>query len=82
MSKYNVSREVAIQEGQNRIADAWKDMNKECLRPTQVPMPFLTRFINLSRFMDVVFKDNDNFTHSKGEMKSIIKALLVEPVEV
>jgi (-)-germacrene D synthase len=82
MSKYNVSREVAIQGGRNIIADAWKDMNEECLRPTQVPMPFLMPMINLSRYMDVVYKDKDNFTNSKGEMKSFIKALLVEPVEV
>jgi (-)-germacrene D synthase len=82
MSKYNVSREAAIQGAQNRMADAWKDMNEECLRPTEVPMPFLTRIINLSRFMDVVYKDEDKYTNSKGEMKSFIKALLVEPVEV
>jgi (-)-germacrene D synthase len=82
MKKYNVRREAAIEEGRKRIANAWKDLNEECLRPTQVPMPFLMRIINLSRVMDVVYKDKDSFTNSKGEMKSFIKALLVEPVEV
>jgi len=76
MRKYNISREVAIQEGRKIIVDAWKDMNKECLRPIQVPMPFLTRIINLSRFMDVVYKDGDSFTRPGGEMKTFIKALL------
>jgi len=82
MKQYNVSREAAIQEGRKRIADAWKDINKECLRPTEVPMPFLTRILNLLRFMDVVYKDKDNFTLPAGEMKTFIKALLVEPVQV
>jgi (-)-germacrene D synthase len=82
MSKYNVSREVAIQGGRNIIADAWKDMNEECLRPTEVPMPIMTILLNLSRFMDVVYKDKDNYTHPEGEMKKFIKALLVDPVPI
>ncbi|XP_045827317.1 probable terpene synthase 2 [Trifolium pratense] len=82
MKQYNISREAAIQEGRKRISDAWKDMNKECLRPYEVPMPFLTRILNLSRFMDVVYKDKDNFTHPEGEMKKFIKALLVDPVPI
>lgn len=82
MRKYNVSRKASIEEGRKRIVDAWKDMNKECFRPTEVPMPFLTRILNLSRFMDVFYKDKDNFTHPGGEMKTIIKLLLVDPVPV
>ncbi|KAK2378018.1 putative terpene synthase [Trifolium repens] len=46
MKKYNVSREAAIKEGRKRISDAWKDMNMECLRPTEVPMPFLKCILN------------------------------------
>jgi (-)-germacrene D synthase len=82
MKKYNVSREASIQEGRKRIANAWKDMNKECLRPTEIPMPFLTRILNLSRVIDVFYKDEDNYTNPEGEMKTFIKALLVDPVVV
>ncbi|KAL5101430.1 hypothetical protein RYX36_005757 [Vicia faba] len=82
MRKYNVSREGAVQEGRKRIVDAWKDINKESLMPTDVPRPFLTRIINLSRFMDVVYKDKDNFTNSEGEMKTFIKALLLDPMKI
>lgn len=77
MKKYNVSREGVIQEGRKKIVGAWKDMNKECLMPTQVPMSFLKRILNLSHFMNVVYKDKDNFTHPEGEMKTFIKQLLV-----
>ncbi|KAK2378029.1 putative terpene synthase [Trifolium repens] len=82
MKKYNVSREAAIEEGRKRIANAWKDLNEECLRPTEVPMPILTIILNLSRFMDVVYKDKDNFTHPEGEMKTFSKALLIDPVPI
>ncbi|GAU44412.1 hypothetical protein TSUD_246380 [Trifolium subterraneum] len=82
MKQYDISRQAAIQEGQKRIVDAWKDINEECLRPTEVSMPFLTRILNLSRFMDVVYKDKDNFTNTEGEMKTFIKALLVDPVPI
>jgi (-)-germacrene D synthase len=82
MKQYEISRQAAVQEGQRRIVDAWKDINEECLRPSEVPMPFLTRILNLSRFMDVVYKDEDNFTNTEGEMKTFIKALLVDPVPI
>ncbi|RHN65690.1 putative lyase [Medicago truncatula] len=82
MKQHNISREGAIQEGRKRIVDAWKDMNKECLMPTEIPIPFLTCILNLSRFMDVVYKDKDNFTHPEGEMKTFIKSLLVDPVPI
>ncbi|KAL5101211.1 hypothetical protein RYX36_005538 [Vicia faba] len=82
MRQYNVSREGAVQEGRKRIVDARKDINKESLMPTDVPRPFLTHIINLSRFMDVVYKDKDNFTHSEGEMKAFIKALLLDPMKI
>jgi len=82
MRQYDMSREDAIQEVRKRVVDAWKDMNEECLRPTEIPMPFLTCILNLSRFMDVIYKDEDNFTRPGGEMKAFIKALIVDPVPV
>ncbi|XP_061350296.1 probable terpene synthase 2 [Gastrolobium bilobum] len=82
MREYGESREAAIEDCRKRVTNAWKDINEECLRPTKVPMPFLTRVLNLSRFMDVIYKDEDNFTHAGGVMKTYIKALLVDPVPI
>ncbi|CAJ2640002.1 unnamed protein product [Trifolium pratense] len=82
MKQYGISREAAILECQKRSAIAWKDINEECLRPTKVPMPFLTRALNLSRFMDVIYKDEDGYTNSKGLMKTSIKAVLIDPVPI
>ncbi|RHN45959.1 putative lyase [Medicago truncatula] len=67
---------------QNRMTIVWKDINEECLRPTEVPMPFMTRVLNLSRFMDVIYKNKDNYTDSDGLMKTCIKEVLVDPVPI
>ncbi|XP_058758419.1 (-)-germacrene D synthase-like isoform X2 [Vicia villosa] len=82
MRQYNVSKEVAIQEARKRISNAWKDINKEFFRPTDIPMPFLKCILNALRFLDVIYKDRDIFTHPEGEMKILIKALLVDPVPI
>nr|QHU78617.1 bifunctional terpene synthase [Albizia julibrissin] len=80
MKEHGVSREEAIDELRKMLKSAWKDINEECLRPTQVPMPFLMILLNLSRFMDVIYKEADNYTHTGGIMKEIITLLFVDPV--
>ena len=45
------------------IENAWKDINKEFLRPTAVPKPLLNHVLNLSRAMDVFHKGEDGYTH-------------------
>ncbi|MED6120573.1 hypothetical protein PIB30_022090 [Stylosanthes scabra] len=82
MRECDTSKEKAIQELQKRVKDSWKDINEECLKPTKVPMQFLHRVLNISRFMDVMYKDEDCYTHAEGKMKKCIEALLVEPVPI
>ncbi len=82
MRQHNVSRVAATQEGRKRIIDGWSDMNDKCRRPTEVPMPFMTCILNLSRFVDVLYKDEDSITNPSGEMKTFVKALLVDSVQI
>ncbi|XP_004497487.1 probable terpene synthase 2 [Cicer arietinum] len=82
MRQYNTDREAAIQECQKGVENAWKDMNEDCLTQTKVPLPLLTSVLNLTRFIEVYYKDKDNYTHSEGLMKTHIKALLVDPVPI
>lgn len=77
-----MSREAGIQECQKGVAIAWKDINRDCLRPTEVPMDFLTRALNFSRFMDVFYTDKDNYTHAEGLMKTYIKDVMVDPIPI
>ncbi|MED6158283.1 hypothetical protein PIB30_031340 [Stylosanthes scabra] len=82
MKEYDVSREEAIKEAEKRVSDAWKDINEECLMPTKVPMLFLIRPLNMTRFIGVMYKNEDNYTHSKGLMKKYIQDLLIDPVPI
>ncbi|XP_024625748.2 (-)-germacrene D synthase [Medicago truncatula] len=82
MKQFDMSREAAIQECKNCMTIVWKDINEECLRPTKVPMPFMICVLNLSRFMDVIYKNKDNYTDSNGLMKTFIKEVLVDPVPI
>ncbi|QHO32318.1 putative sesquiterpene synthase [Arachis hypogaea] len=82
MRDYGVSKEEAIQELQKGVTDAWKDINEECLKPTEVPRQFLMNILNMSRFIDVMYKDEDCYTHAEGKMKKCIEALLVDPVPI
>ena len=82
MREYDVSREEAVEEARKRITNAWKDVNEECLKPTKVPMPFLMRALNMARYMDVMYKGEDSYTHAGGIMKKYIEAVLVDPVPI
>ncbi|XP_057727959.1 probable sesquiterpene synthase isoform X4 [Arachis stenosperma] len=82
MREYDISKEEAIQKLQKGVTDAWKDINEECLKPTKVPILFLTRVVNMARFIDVMYKDEDCYTHAEGKMKKCIEALLVDPVPI
>ncbi|KAE8125665.1 hypothetical protein FH972_020444 [Carpinus fangiana] len=74
------TEEEAINEFRKEVADAWKDINKEFLYPTAVPMPLLTRILNLARVMDVLYKDEDGYVHAGTVLKDFVASLLVDPV--
>ncbi|KAL5804317.1 hypothetical protein ACOSQ3_031117 [Xanthoceras sorbifolium] len=61
-----VSEEEVIKMFRKEIFNAWKDINQEFLKPTAAaaPMPILTRILNLSRVMNVIYKDDDGYTNS------------------
>ncbi|KAL4328071.1 hypothetical protein AHAS_Ahas13G0163400 [Arachis hypogaea] len=82
MKEYDVSREEAIKEAEKRVSDAWKDIHEECLMPTKVPMIFLIRSLNMTRFISVMYKNQDNYTHAEGIMKKYIEDLLIDPVPI
>ncbi|KAK7262672.1 hypothetical protein RJT34_30247 [Clitoria ternatea] len=80
MKQHNTSRKDAIDELRKPIESAWMDINEECLNPTQVPMAFLLRVVNLTRMMDVLYEEEDSYTNPGGITKDYIKALLVNKI--
>ncbi|XP_023909257.2 (-)-germacrene D synthase [Quercus suber] len=80
MAQFGATEEEAINEFRKQVIDAWKDINKESLYPTIVPMPVLMRILNLSRVMDVVYKDQDGYTNAGIVLKDFIRSMLIDPV--
>nr|QWQ79571.1 TPS13 [Juglans sigillata] len=80
MTQHGVTEEEAVHKLRKQVTDAWKDINKECLYPTEVPMPILIRVLNLARVSDVVYKDEDGYTHAGIVLKDFVASLMVDPV--
>ncbi|XP_056167290.1 (-)-germacrene D synthase-like [Syzygium oleosum] len=80
MKYHGVSEQEAREELQKGVIDAWKDTNEEFLRPTAVPAPILTRMLNFSRVMDVLYSDGDNYTHSGTKLKDYVTSLFISPL--
>ncbi|KAL5546747.1 hypothetical protein UlMin_006434 [Ulmus minor] len=82
MKQYGGTEEEAINELRKQVSNAWKDINEECLYPNSVPMPLLIRVLNLTRVIDVVYKDEDGYTHAGIVLKDFVASLLIDPVPV
>lgn len=63
-----------------KVEDAWKEMNKESITCKDVKMTINIRVINLARIMDLLYKNKDHFTHVGEELISHVKSLLVDPI--
>ena len=68
MKQYDVSKQEVHDEFRKQIVNAWKDINKECIRPTEVPVPFLTRVVNLARVMDLLYVRLNLINHLVGSI--------------
>ncbi|XVE50493.1 hypothetical protein DITRI_Ditri01bG0166900 [Diplodiscus trichospermus] len=84
MKQHGVGEEKAIEEFNNQIDNAWKVINQELvMRPTaRVPMPVLTRILNLARVMDFLYKEGDGYTHVGHATRTGITSLLIDPISI
>ncbi|MBA0784750.1 hypothetical protein Gotri_027635 [Gossypium trilobum] len=80
MKEYNVTAQETYDVFNKYIESAWKDMNQELLKPTEMPTEVMNRSLNLSRVMDVVYKEGDGYTYVRKAIKDVITSLLIEPV--
>ncbi|CAL0323350.1 unnamed protein product [Lupinus luteus] len=79
MKQYGVTRQDVIDEFQRQVINARKDINEECLEPIEVPKSLLERVLNMSQATNVLYKDGDDYTHSKGSTKKNIVDLFLNP---
>jgi hypothetical protein len=69
----------AVKELQKTCADAWKDINEDCLKPTAISMNLLNVCVNNARATDVVYESNDAYTNASC-LKGRISLLFVEKI--
>ncbi|XP_038704730.1 probable terpene synthase 6 [Tripterygium wilfordii] len=62
MKQYGVSEKEVIGDLKKRVANEWKTVNEECLRPFPVSMHLLQRVVNIARIVDTMYKYGDAFT--------------------
>lgn len=79
--QYGTSNQETYTKYHKEVVDGWKDINKELLLPTEVPMFILKLVLNFARVMDTLYKEEDGYTNSKAKLKNMIKSLLVEPIK-
>ena len=77
-----VSEQETHKEFNKQVTNAWKDVNEEYLIPTAVPMTILTRVLNLSRVIDVIYKNEDGYTHSRTVLKDFVTSMLIDSVPI
>ncbi|PRQ31630.1 putative lyase [Rosa chinensis] len=80
MIEHGASEEEAITELTKQLDSAWSDMNEGWIDPTAIPLPLLVRIINLARVIEVIYKCEDGYANSGGELKGFVASLLVEHV--
>ncbi|KAF5746709.1 casbene synthase chloroplastic-like [Tripterygium wilfordii] len=56
MKQYGVSEKEVIGDLKKRVANEWKTVNEECLRPFPVSMHLLQRVVNIARIVDTMYK--------------------------
>lgn len=83
MKQFGVTEEIALKELHNIVEDAWKDLNKEMLRPTTFPRPLMTRILNLSRVIEVFYRlGEDDYSIVSQNMQQKVQLVLIDPVVV
>lgn len=81
MKQQGVTEQEAVEELWKEVDEAWKDVNEECLQPHPVPEPVPTRVVNLTRTIELFYKDDkDHYTHPDLKLKQMVTSLLVDPV--
>ncbi|TYG71875.1 hypothetical protein ES288_D05G434200v1 [Gossypium darwinii] len=80
MEEYGVTAEETYDVFNNYIESAWKDINQEFLKPTEMPTEVFDRSLNLTRVMDVLYREGDGYTYVGKVTKGGITSLLIEQV--
>lgn len=82
MKQYDVTEEYVHDLLYKQVEDAWKDISLETLICKDVPVPLLTRVINLARVIDVLYENKNQYTNVGEEVIDLINSLLVHDISM
>ncbi|CAN4075606.1 unnamed protein product [Withania somnifera] len=82
VKEFGCSKQEAYVRIEKLVVNAWQDINKDFLHPLPAPMPILMRVLNLTRAINLLYKDEDIYTNSKTKLKDIIDKVLVQPFKI
>lgn len=77
--RYSAAEE-AQKSAINKISDAWKRLNKECLCPNPFSASFMRASLNLARMVPLMYSYDDN--QRLPSLEQYIKSLLFESVPI
>lgn len=81
MKQHGVTKDEAIGELNKIASDYYKIIMEEYLTTTAVPRPILVRCLNVSRPIDLFYKEGDEFTNpSLGKVQEVITSLFIHPI--
>ncbi|KAL5764744.1 hypothetical protein ACOSQ2_017358 [Xanthoceras sorbifolium] len=81
MKQHSISREETVEAFNVMFENAWKDMNKECMKPTAVSMQLLLRVVNIARLVEVTYKEVDGYTNPMY-LKDYITKLFIDRMPI
>ncbi|XP_038682641.1 casbene synthase, chloroplastic-like [Tripterygium wilfordii] len=82
MKQHGTSESEAIKYVEQKVADAWKDINEGLMgRPNNMSMQLLMRVVNIARVTHFVYKFDDAYTNSTTS-KHHVKALFIDQIPV
>lgn len=80
MKQFDVTEEHLQGFFNEKVEDAWKEMNKESITCKDVKMSINRRIMNLARVMDLLYENKDHFTYVGEELINHVKSLLVDAI--
>ncbi|KAJ0049388.1 hypothetical protein Pint_16629 [Pistacia integerrima] len=81
MKEYDISKEETVEKFKRIMSDGWKDLNKECMKPTAVSSKVLITLVNSARVIEILYKEKDGVTCPEA-LKDYITKLIIHPIPI
>lgn len=80
MQEVNVPEDVARDHIKTMISEAWKNINRQCLKTSPFLQPFVNVATNFARVAHSLYQHGDGFGVQDLDTKKIILSLLVQAI--